>query len=409
MWGSLRLLRPDGRACGASAAAAGPFAASLQNPGERTGPFGHPSGGQPTGPPTAVPGDPWMNVMMQIRRTIARLVSISLATLAGVVSASPAAAEDFYAGRQINFIVGAGVGGGYDHQARLVARHLGRHIPGNPAIIVQNMPAAGSIAATNYMFSTAPTDGTTIALIQRGMLLAKLTYPAGARFEIDKFHWLTSLNSETAVTLAWNATSPHRTAADLFERELIVGGIVGVDPETTPRLYNSLLGTKFKVVTGYNSTAQIALAIERGEVHGIADFSWSSLKVVRPYWLSEKKITMLLQGALTKEPELGDLPNALEFVKSAADRKVLELHFTQKLAARPVIAPPGVPAERVALLVSAFKALAKDREFLADAEKSKQEVALVPSEEVEKVVALIVSTPADIADRYAKAFSPEQR
>src|SRR6476661_3551738 len=212
-------------------------------------------------------GDGWMGGTAQSDRVIVRLVCA--VALAAVCSSHPAAAEDFYAGRQITLIVGAGVGGGYDHQARLVARHLGRHIPGNPAIIVQNMPAAGSLAATNYMFSTAPKDGTTIALVQRGMLLAKLTYPGGTRFEIDKFHWLTSLNSETAVTLSWNATSPHRTAKDLFEKELIVGGIVGVDPETTPRLYNSLIGTRFKVVNGYNSTAEIALAVERGEVQGI--------------------------------------------------------------------------------------------------------------------------------------------
>src|SRR6195256_5004624 len=227
--------------------------------------------------------------MMQIVQTRMRLVFVLTVLSVGGSSLFPALAQDFYAGKQITLIVGAGVGGGYDHQARLVARHLGRHIAGNPPIIVQNMPAAGSMAATNYMFSTAPRDGTAIALIQRGMLLAKLTYPSSARFEIDKFRWLASLNSETAVTLAWNATSTHRSARDLLERELIVGGIAGVDPETTPRLYNSLLGTKFKVVTGYNSTAEIALAIERGEVQGIADFSWSSLKVVRPHWLSEKK------------------------------------------------------------------------------------------------------------------------
>ena len=133
-------------------------------------------------------------------------------------SLRPRAQQDFYAGKQITFIVGAGVGGGYDLQARTAARHLGRHIPGNPTVVVQNMPAAGSIAATNFMFSTAPKDGTTIALIQRGMLLSKLTYPAGTRFELEKFGWVGSLNSETAVTLSWNATSPHRTAKDLFER-----------------------------------------------------------------------------------------------------------------------------------------------------------------------------------------------
>src|SRR5690242_18420001 len=305
--------------------------------------------------------------MMQIARTRRRLVLLLTVLSVGGSSSLPALAQDFYAGKQISLIVGAGVGGGYDHQARLVARHLGRHIAGNPAIIVQNMPAAGSIAATNYMFSTAPRDGTAIALVQRGMLLAKLTYPGTTRFEIDKFRWLASLNSETAVTLAWNATSTHRAAKDLLERELIVGGINGVDPETTPRLYNSLIGTKFKVVNGYNSTAEIALAVERGEVQGMGDFSWSSLKVVRPHWLTEKKVTLLMQGALTNEPELGDLPNALDLVKTPSDRKVMELHFTQKKAARPVIAPPEVPADRIAILVSAFKELAKDQEFLADA------------------------------------------
>jgi hypothetical protein len=258
------------------------------------------------------------------------------------------------------------------------------------------------------MFANAPKDGTAIALIQRGMLLAKLTYPSGTRFEIEKFHWLTSLNSEVATTLAWNANAPHRTAKDLFDKELIVGGIVGVDPETTPRLYNSLIGTKFKVVSGYNSTAQIALAMERGEVQGIGDFSWSSVKAIRPNWLRDKQVTVLLQGALKNDPELGNVPNALDFVKSDADRKVMELHFTQKTAARPIIAPPEVPPERLAILIAAFKALGTDKDFLADAEKSRQEIALVPSEEVERVVRLIASTPPEIAERYAKAFAPGQ-
>jgi hypothetical protein len=333
------------------------------------------------------------------------------ALLAGAVAAMtvvPATAQqDFYAGKQINLIVGAGVGGGYDLQARTAARHLGRHIPGNPAVVVQNMPAAGSMAATNFMFSTAPKDGTTIALIQRGMLLAKLTYPAGTRFDLDKFGWIGSLNSETAVTLAWNATAPHRTAKDLFERELIVGGIVSVDPETTPRLYNSLIGTRFKIVSGYNSTAQIALAIERGEVQGIADWSWSSFKAVRPDWIRDKKVTMLMQGALQNDPELAGLPNALDFIKSPSDRQVMELHFTQKTAARPLVVPPGVPAERLAILRRAFAALGQDKEFLSEATKSKVEFNFVPGEEVDKVVALIVATPSDIAERYAKAFAPQ--
>jgi hypothetical protein len=326
-----------------------------------------------------------------------------IAAVAGAVF--PAAAQqDFYAGKQITFIVGAGVGGGYDLQARTAARHLAKHIPGHPTIVVQNMPAAGSIAATNYMFSTAPKDGTAMALIQRGMLLAKLTYPAGTRFDIARFGWVGSLNSEVATTLAWNATAPHRTAKDLFENELIVGGIVSVDPETTPKLYNSLIGTRFKIVAGYNSTAQIALAMERGEVQGIGDFSWSSLKAVRPQWLRDKTVTILMQGALQNDPELKGIPNALEFIRNAEDRQVMELHFTQKTAARPVILPPDVPHERLEILRRAFAALEQDQEFQAEAQKLRVEYNFVPGETIDKVVKLITSTSPQIAQRYADAF-----
>ena len=334
------------------------------------------------------------------------ILQFGAAIAAMLLCASPVAADDFYAGKQLTIIVGAGPGGGYDLQARVAARHIAKHIPGNPTVIVQNIPSR--LAAANMMFSTAMKDGTTIALLQRGILLAKLIYPSSVRFEIEKFHWLGSLNSETAVTLAWY-NAPHKTTKDLFDKELIVGGITGVDPETTPRLYNSLIGTKFKVVTGYNSTAQIALAIERGEVQGIADWSWSSLKAVRPQWLADKQIALLMQGALKSEPELGSLPNALDFIKNAADRKVMELHFTQKTAARPLVTPPEVPAERVALLRKAFESLAKDPEFLAEMDRAKMEFGFVPGTEVDKVVAQIAATPTEIAERYARAFSPEQK
>jgi ABC-type phosphate/phosphonate transport system substrate-binding protein len=166
-----------------------------------------------------------------------------------------------------------------------------------------------------------------------------------------------------------------------------------------------VLGTKFKIVTGYNSTSVIALAIERGEVQGIADWSWSSVKVQRPHWLKEKSIRLLLQGALTKDPELPDVPSAYDFAKTATDRKLLELHFSQKTAARPIVAPPDVPADRVAALRAAFIALAKDNEFLADAQRTKAEVNLISGAEVEKVIRLITGAPPDIVERYAKALA----
>jgi tripartite-type tricarboxylate transporter receptor subunit TctC len=314
------------------------------------------------------------------------------------------AAQNFFAGKQINLICGAAVGGGYDALARLAARHLGRLIPGNPTIIVQNMPAAGSLAAANLIANTAPKDGLTISLIQRGMLLTRLINPGAVRFDLDKLNWLGNLSSEVGLAFAWY-TSRHKTAQDLFERELIVGGHAGVDPELTPRLYNAVLGTKFKIVTGYNGTTDIGLAIERGEVEGIGDWSWSSLKKQKPDWIRDKKITPLLQSGLQNDPELADVPNALEFAKTDSDRRVIELFLTQKKVARPIIAPPGVPAERLAVLRTAFAALAQDHEFLADAERSGLEVDPISGAAVDKVVALIATTPRDVADRYTRAFA----
>jgi tripartite-type tricarboxylate transporter receptor subunit TctC len=319
-------------------------------------------------------------------------------------SAAAQSVAEFYAGRHINLIVGSSAGGGYDTQARLMARHLGKHIPGTPTIVVQNMPGAGSLTATNYMFNAAPKDGTTIALVQRGMLLLKHFNPRGVRFDLDKFGWLGSLNSETGLVVAWH-TAPHRTFQDLRDKELIVGGITGADPEISARLYNALLGTKFKLIAGYPGTMEIGLAMERGELLGSADWSWSSLKKAKPDWLRDRKVTLLLQGALHKDPELPHVPSALDFVSNETDRKVLQLYFTQKVVARPVIAPPGIPAERLAALREAFKTLATDREFLADGERSQLEIAPLPGEEVDKIVALIAAAPPDIAARLATAFA----
>jgi tripartite-type tricarboxylate transporter receptor subunit TctC len=334
-----------------------------------------------------------------------RCVAVAAALLChpAAATAQPAA-QTFFAGKQINLICGAAVGGGYDALARLLARHLGRLIAGNPTIIVQNMPAAGSLAATNLIANTAPKDGLTIALIQRGMLLTRLINPAAVRFDLAKLNWIGNLSSEVGLAFAWH-TSKHKTAQDLFEKELIVGGHTGVDPELTPRLYNAVLGTKFKIVTGYNGTADIGLAIERGEVEGIGDWSWSSLKKQKPDWIRDRKITPLLQSALQNDPELPDVPNALAFAKTDSDRKVIELFLTQKKVARPLIAPPGVPAERLAALRNAVAALANDAEFLADAERSGLEAEPITAAAVDQVVALIASTPADVADRYAKAFA----
>ena len=343
-----------------------------------------------------------------------RRVRAGLFLMAGIAAAlaapiSRAAAQDvaeFYKGKQITMIVGSSPGGGYDAQARLVARHLGKLVPGNPGFIVQNMPGAGSLQATNHLYNLAPKDGTAMGLVQRGMLTAKLTSPQGVRFDVEKFNWIGNLASETAVTVVWHE-SPIKTVDDLFKVETIVGGTgPTIDTETTPRLYNALLGTKFRIVSGYPGTSEVLLAMERGEVMGLGDWSWSNVKTRRPEFLTEKKIRVLMQGALTKEPDLPDVPLALDFVKNDDDRKVMELFLAQKAVARPVLAPPDIPAARITALRTSFMAMGKDPEFRADAAKSKLEIDLSSGESVDVVVRRIVATPQAMADRLTVAIAP---
>ena len=336
---------------------------------------------------------------------VALLLAATVLFTAGRAAAQ--SVSEFYAGRQITFIVGASTGGGYDRQARLVARHLGKHIPGAPSIVVQNMPGAGSLAATNHIYNAAARDGSVIALVMRSMLLIKNWNPQSVRFDLQGLNWIGSINSEVAVVAAWH-TAPHKSANDLFEQELIVGGTTGVDPETTPRLLNALIGTKFKIVNGYPGTTEIILAMERGELQGIGDWSWSSLKTARPDWLRDNKITLLLQAALHKEPELAGLPSALDFVNNDADRKVMELYLTQKTLARPLIAPPGIAPERLTALKAGFAALAHDNDFLADARRAGIDVSPLAGEAVDRIIAMISSAPPETAARLGKAIGSEK-
>jgi hypothetical protein len=317
------------------------------------------------------------------------------------------AVAEFYRGRQIVLVAGVAVGGGYDLLARLTARHLGKHIPGNPHVLVQNMPAANSLAAANALYNSLPKDGTYIGLLIRNMLMIPVSKLSGARFDVEKFNWIGSLASETAVAFAWH-TVPIKSVDDLFQKDLLVGGMIGVDPETTPRLYNALIGTKFKIVNGYNGTTDIGLAIERGEVEGIGDWSWSSLKSLKPEWLRDKKINLLLQGALAREPELSGVPFALDYVKSDLDRRVMMLYFAQKEAARPVVAPPGVPMSRLEALRSAFMKMAHDQEFIDDAMKSQLQVNPAPGESVQRIASMIASAPEGVASRLLAVLSPPQ-
>lgn len=331
---------------------------------------------------------------------------MALLAMLPAATATAETAADFYRGRQITMIIGASTGGGYDIQGRLVARHIGRRIPGNPSVVVQNMPGAGSIAATNHLFNVAPKDGSVFALLQREILTASLISPQNVRFDVAKFNWIGSVSSETGLVVAWH-TAPLQTTGDLFKTEMIVGGTGPmIDTETTPRLLNALIGTRFRIVSGYPGTTEVLLAMERGEVMGLGDWSWSNIKARNLDLLKTGKIRLLMQAALAKDPDIPDVPFALDFAKSPADRRLIEFLIAPKAVARPIAAPPGTPADRLQALRDAFLSLKSDPDFIADAEKSRLEVGLSSGAEVARVIAIIGSTPKAETDRLLGLISP---
>ncbi len=334
-------------------------------------------------------------------------LSLCGALLACLVPASAHAQSDFYAGKRITIIVGSESGGGYDTHARVMSRHFGRFLSGNPTIIVQNMPGAGSIVATNYLYNVAPKDGTSLGIIQRTMLTAKLARLDGVQFDPMQINWVGNLTTEVGMVVSWH-NHPVKTAQDLFTKELIVGGAgVAADTEATPRLLNAVLGTKFKIVSGYRGNTNIMLALENGEIGGLGDWAWPNIKTRRPDFLRDRKINLLMQLGFEKLDDApADIPLVMDFAKTDDDRKVLQLYFAQKQVARPVMAPPGVPTDRMQTLRTAFNAMVKDKEAIADAIRSGVEISATSSDDVGKVMALIAATPPHISDRLAEALKP---
>jgi tripartite-type tricarboxylate transporter receptor subunit TctC len=313
---------------------------------------------------------------------------------------------DFYAGRTIIVVVGSEAGGGYDTQAHLMARHLGDFIPGHPSIVVQNMPGAGSINAANYLYNVAPKDGTTIGLIQRTLMSANLTNQKGVRFDVQKFNWIGNLATEVPLFVSWH-TSPIKTVEDLFKHEMVMGGGGPTsDSEVQARMLNALIGTKIKIVSGYTGEAQIQLAMERGEVEAMGAWGWSNLKSRAPEYLTDRKVNILIQGALQRAADLPDVPTPFDFVNNDDDRKVLELFYAQQMVARPIVAPPDLPADRLAALRKAFADMAESGAFRDDSKKMKLDASATPYESIEKVISIIGATPPAIAARFAAINNP---
>jgi len=334
---------------------------------------------------------------------VTRVTLIALLALA----ASPAVAQDTFAGKTIELIVGAPPGGGYDIYARLVARHLGRNIPGNPSIVVKNMPGAGSAKAAQYIATIAPKDGTAIAGIMPGAIMGPLLEErAEALFDPTKVQYVGTANTGTRVC-ATLKTSKIATFEDTLKVPAKFGGSAPNDSTFEyGYLHKRTSGAIYDVVAGYRGTAEMALAMERGELDGICGWDWSSFKSQKPEWLSGNKANVLVQVSLDPHPELTKMgvPSVFQFVKNPDDRKAVELVISQTVFHRSYIAPPGTAPAQLSTLRKSFDATMADKAFLEDAEKMRVDIAPLPGLKIQEVVQNLYATPKDIVERAKKAI-----
>jgi tripartite-type tricarboxylate transporter receptor subunit TctC len=324
-------------------------------------------------------------------------VAVVAAALIGV---SPAGAQDSLAGKNVTLIIGFGTGGGYDLWGRLVARHIGKHLPGNPTVVPQNMPGAGSYVAASHIYGAAPKDGTVFAIIARDAALGPLSNAPGARFDATKMSWLGSPTREHNVCIA-NATAKVKTANELRNTELILGDTgPGTGTRSYPKVLNDLLGYKFKLVSGFRSSADVFLAMERGEVDGICE-SLDSVNQRKPDWIAKKTVNVLLQAGAVSPPELAGVPNVLTLARNDEERKVLEYLYVGQDIGRPFVAPPDLPPERLKMLRDAFNATMKDPEFVADVKRNKFALEPEDGEQLAALINKIYATPKTIIDRVS--------
>ncbi|HTI85249.1 MAG TPA: hypothetical protein VL966_01460 [Alphaproteobacteria bacterium] len=335
--------------------------------------------------------------------------SIGVVALASSLVGGIAAAEtpdEFFRGKSVKLLISSSPGGGYDTYGRMLAKHLVRHIPGEPQLVPQNMQGASGKRLANYMFNVAPRDGSVIAGIHRNIPTDPLLGVPDSNYDSRKFNWLASLNNEVSVCAAWSE-APVTTIEQARLRELIVGAQPNSDSEIFPAVMNNMIGTKFKVVNGYPSGTDIELAMEKREVDGRCGWSWSSLSSIKAQWLRDKKVAVLVQMSMTKHPDIPDVPLLLDMVQKQEDRQALELIFSRQVFARPYLAPPEVPADRVAALRKAFMTVTKDAAFLADIEKQKFELNPVGGEEMQAYIARLFDTPPAVIERTAAVMKAQ--
>ena len=334
-----------------------------------------------------------------------RLASLVVALSAACASAS---AEDFYAGKTVTIVTSTGVGGTYDVSARAIARHMGRFIPGNPGIVVQNMPGAGNVLATNYMYVNAPKDGTFIAVVHAAMPLHQVLDGRGVRYDAGKFNWLGSTGPENEVIIVWN-TAGVSNFEQATRKEVVLGGTgEGSGIFMIPMAMNNVLGTKFKMVIGYKSSEDVNLAMQRGEIQSRA-FSMGSIVSQHPDWIRDHAISFIAQAGAKRASDLPDVPLLSELARTDEQRQIMQMVSSTAGLGKPFLAPPGVDPERVAMLRKAFAATLSDPQFIADAEKLNLRIDPMSADEVTQIVAQTIGAgPAAIAKTKAAVASPEE-
>lgn len=343
-----------------------------------------------------------------MRRSARALAALLLVTIAGAPLDSRARAQgvaDFYKGRTVEIVVGWSAGAGYDVYARFLARHMARHIPGNPSVVVQNMAGAASLRATNYIYNVAPKDGSAFGMIGRGTAFDPLLLPGTpAQFEAAKFGWIGSMNDEVSVCVAWEEPKVTRLD-DVLTKELVIGGSgPSSDTDQFPLLMNRTLGTKFRIIPGYPGGNDINLAMQRGEVKGRCGWSWSSIRVTHPEQYRTKVFHVLVQLGLSKHPDLPDVPLIMDLAKTDEQRQMYKLVFARQVMGRPFLAPPGIPPDRLAALRKAFMDTMADPEFLGEADRMKLEITPVDGAKVQSLVEEIYRQSPEIARKTGAAL-----
>jgi tripartite-type tricarboxylate transporter receptor subunit TctC len=341
-------------------------------------------------------------VTVKHRQSITALASIFAALVAAGAPSASAQAPNL-AGKTVNLIVGSPPGGSADIWGRVVARHIGKHLPGQPSVVLQHMPGAGGTIAANYIYGVAPKDGTAMAHVFGVTTLGPLRGETGARFDATQLTWVGAPKTETNLCIAFNSPNVKvKTLQDLYEKELVVGNNgVGTGPYFYPKALNALVHTKFKIVGGFPGMANIFLAMERGELEGVCGGTLEGILSLRPNWIPENRIVMLFYGG-TSHPKLKDVPSITELAKNAEDKAVIEFLSIGPSLGRVFIAPPGMTTERVKMLQEAFTTTMKDPDFLADATKQQLDVEPRDGEYLSVLIRKIYATPKSIVDKVVE-------